>query len=69
MNKIYDLEREKEENDEKFKEQWDKTYEYLQEQFSLERHPTLKLWRNRNKTTCETPTCLKDIRHIKRLEL
>lgn len=47
-----------------------KTYEFLSAKFALDRHPTLRIWRNRNPVNIEeVPQCLKNIRHVKRLEI
>ncbi|MCE5172520.1 hypothetical protein LQV63_24915 [Paenibacillus profundus] len=68
--KLEELESQKTLNEERYHEDFNKAYEFLLEKFTLDRHPTLRIWRNRNPVNiAEVPQCLANIRHVKRLEI
>ncbi|MBB6692255.1 hypothetical protein H7B90_12660 [Cohnella xylanilytica] len=68
--KLDELEMQRKINEERYHEDIKKTYDFLVEKFTLDRHPALRIWRNRNPiNTEEVPENLKSIRHVKRLEI
>jgi len=68
--KFDELESQKKLNEERYHEDFKRTYEYLLSKFILDRHPTLRIWRNKNPIDkSEVPQCLESIRHVKRLEI
>ncbi len=65
---IRQLREEKEQVKREFEERWSQAYEQLQHRMALDRHPTLRIWRERSRRGDDVPDCLRSVRHVRRMQ-